>query len=170
MYSLSLKYAITCGLFLTILFHLSFFYMANPYIDINHLFFDFLIFCLFLFFALKEFKNFKNEGILHFWQAMTISFYVYIQASLLFSFYLIVYHYLNPELLESYKTEAMAFLTERSEMYVERFGEAQLEQQKEAIAQTTARSLILQATIKKISIGLFSAPIISILLRKKPKN
>lgn len=170
MYQTAIKYAITCGIFLSVLFHMAFYYMANPYIDINHLFFDFLIFCLFLFFALKEYKKYKNEGILHFWQAMTISFYVYVQASLLFAVYLIIYHYLNPGLLESYKAEAMVFLTERSEMYIDRFGEAQLEQQKEAIAQTTAQSLIIQAFIKKIGIGLFSAPIISILLRKKPKN
>lgn len=143
---------------------------VNPYIDINQLFFDLIIFGIFIFFGASEFKKIQNAGFLHFWQGMTIGFLIYSQAVLLFALFQLGYHAWDPTLVAQYQTDTLKFLAERSDLFIGKFGEEAYTTQQELIKETTLGSIVWQSVFKKIGVGFFVSPLISILLRKKPIN
>jgi hypothetical protein len=166
----SARFALICGVFVSILFVLARYLNSNPLVEINHLFIDTVIFGVFIFFAASDFKKYRNGGILHFWQGMSIGFIVYFSASVIFTIFLLIYFQLDDTLLSDYIRDAMNFLEVRSDEYINEFGQEQFEEQKKAINETNAGGLVRTAAIKKIIAGLFVTPVISIILRKKPKE
>lgn len=164
----SLKYGLLCGAFLILAFHLSFYIGSNPLIDIRHLIFDVFAFGVFIFFAQKEFREYSNEGILHFWQGMSIGFLVYIVASVLFCISLILYFQVSSHALTDYQEAARAFLQEQSQLYEKEFGKDGFSEKLQEINEVTPWSLIISSTVKKMLEGLFITPVISIILRKHP--
>lgn len=164
-----IKYSILCGVFLFALFFVSLGFGSNPLLDIRHFFFDLAIFFLFTFFAGKEFKDFRNNGYLHFWQGISIGFLVFIPAVLIFSFALYVIFQLYPELIAGYKEGAKALLDSKREVFLKEFSEDQLEEQITAVDAVTATQLVFGTFWKKLIAGFFVTPVVSIILRKKPK-
>jgi len=169
MLKLSIKYAIFCGTFLTILFHVTYYFGSNPLTDLSQLVFDLTFTGLFIFFAAKEFKVYQNEGYLHFWQGMTIGFLVYTISAVIFVILLGAYFYFDTEAVINYKDAATKFLDERADMYIKELGKEAYTMQLEQIQATTAGELIMSAGFKKLLAGFFVTPVISIILRKQPK-
>ncbi|MFY0605065.1 MAG: DUF4199 domain-containing protein [Cyclobacteriaceae bacterium] len=169
MVQVALKYASICGIFLTIIFHVSFLFDSNPLIDVSHLIFDLLILGLFIFFGQKEFKSYHAGQYFHFWQGMTIGFLIYTVATFIFSALFLIYFEVSTEALVNYKAEALEFLSSKKEFYTEEFGSEGFQQQMDSINQITASDLAISATVKKLLAGFFITPVISIILRKQPK-
>ena len=168
MFKTSIKYSIACALFLLILLFLSRSLGLNPLMDLSQLIFDALIFTLFTIFAIREFKIYQNGGNLHFWQGMTIGFFVYLPSILVFTIGFFVLFTINDSLLEEYKVEAMQFLELKKEEYINQFGQEQYEAQILAIENIALLGLTTTTAIKKLIAGFFVSPMISIILRKKP--
>lgn len=166
----SLKYGALCGAFLLIIFVLSDRFGSNPLINVGHLIFDLMIFGLFIFFAQKEFKAHVSQGVLHFWQGMTIGFVVYAAGALLFASALALYLFFFPEVVINYQEAATKLLHDNAEIYIPKMGEEQFARQLEEIKNVTKGTLVVNAAIKKILAGLFVTPLISIILRKHPKS
>ncbi len=169
MIKISIKYAVLCGIFLMVSYHISVFFNSNPLIDVSHLIFDLILFGLFIFFGQKEFKTYQSEGVFHFWQGMTMGFLIYSIAAIVFGIGLYGYFLMEPEAIEIYKEEALTFLQERSDMFISEFGEQRLIEQKAEIEAITKVDLLKSAMVKKILAGFFITPVISIILRKQPK-
>ncbi len=165
----SIKYSLLCGIFLFALFYVSIKFGSNPLLDIRHFIFDAGVFLLFIFFAGKEFKDFKNGGYLHFWQGISIGLIVFIPAVILFSFSFYVIFQLNPELIEGYRAGAKVFLESKKEVFLEEFTQEQLNEQLNAIDNVSVGQLVLNTFWKKLFAGFFVTPVVSIILRKKPK-
>ncbi len=165
----SLRFGFFCGVFAFLIFFFARKLGSNPFIDLNHLFADIILFGVFIFFANKDFKVFRNEGILHFWQGMTIGFVVYAVATAVFLFFLLAYFFVDPTLHSEYILEAKIYLEERSAQYIEKFGEQQYQDQLIAIEEIRVSELLFSAALKKLIVGLFVTPVISIILRKQSK-
>ncbi|XOV91485.1 MAG: DUF4199 domain-containing protein [Bacteroidota bacterium] len=170
MLKVSFRYALFCAGFLVILFFVSGYFGSNPLIDLSQLFFDVMIIGVFIFFALKDYKMNFYDGYLHFWQGMTIGFFLYTIVALMFSLFLALFLWADPALLTAYKESAIAFLNGKRDVYVEQFGEEGFQVQLDGIESVTAMDLWLSSGVKKIIAGFFVTPVISIILRKKPKN
>lgn len=169
MVKISIKYAILCGVFLTVIFHVSNMLGSNPLIDVSHLIFDLILFGLFIFFTEKEFKTYHSNGIMHFWQGMTMGFLVYSIGTLIFAILLSIYFYFDQDAVINYQESATKFLSEKAELYKEQFGEDGYQTQLDRIRETTSWNLITSASMKKLLAGFFITPVISIILRKQPK-
>lgn len=165
----TIKYSILCGVFLIGLFFISMNFGSNPLLDFRHFIFDLGIFFLFVFFAGKEFKDFRNDGYLHFWQGISIGFIVLLPAVLLFSFVFYVIFESNQELMVGYKEGAKAFLLDRKEIFLKEFSHKQLDEQIAAVDDITTTQLLFSTFWKKIGAGFLITPVVSIILRKKPK-
>lgn len=152
-----------------ILFFVSIQFGTSPFLDIRHFFVDTIIFFLFVFFAAKEFKSYHNDGFLHFWQGMTVAFIVYLPAVLLFSIVLFVILRIDPSYLLDYKSGAIDLLESQKALFLEKFPEEQFDLQLTAINEVTAVQLVFDTLSKKILAGFFISPVVSIILRKKPK-
>lgn len=163
------KYALLAGVFMVVIYHLSFWLGVNPQIDLGHLLFDLLLIGLFVFFAAKDFKTYKNGGVLHFWQGMTIGFIIYILGSVVFFGAQIFYYTFDVDAVINYQEAATKFLEERSDLFIEKFGEEAYNVQLAEIGKVTKWDLIKESTYKKLIAGIFITPVISIILRKQPK-
>lgn len=169
MLKVSLKYAAISGIFLVALYHVSFLLGSNPLIDVSHLIFDLIILGLFIFFAEKEFKSYKNGGFLHFWQGMSIGFFVYAISSAIFIIAQIIYFSLDADAVTNYQEAAVLFLNEKGDVFKEQFGEEGFKEELKEIANVTKWDLIFASSIKKMLAGFFITPVISIILRKQSK-
>ncbi|MEM0939105.1 MAG: DUF4199 domain-containing protein [Bacteroidota bacterium] len=165
----TVKYSIICGVFLFTLFFVSLKFGGNPFFNIRHYFFDIVIFFLFIFFAGKEFKDFKYNGCLHFWQGISIGFIVFIPAAIVFSLLLYITFELNPELMEGYRKAAKAFIESKEDILLEEFSSEKLSEQYSAVDVISTSELALKTFWKKLFMGFFVTPIVSIILRRKPK-
>ncbi len=141
---------------------------SNPLIEVHHFLFDVVIFFLFIFFASREYRAYFNNGHLHFWQGMTISFIVYLPASVIFAFSLLLLFELDGSFLDTYKLEMTAYLENQKENLPEGMTDDVYKEKIEEIPDITAGSLIISSWLKKLITGLFISPVISIFSRKKP--
>ena len=164
----TIKYSILCGVFLSGLFFVSLRFGSNPILDQRHFFFDLAVFFLFIFFAGKEYKDFRNGGILYFWQGISLGFIVLIPATLLFSIFLFVIFYQYPELIEQYREGAKSMVDAQKELYVETFGEEAIQDQYKQIESRQSIDLILRNSGWKVLTGFLVTPVVSIILRRKP--
>jgi hypothetical protein len=168
MWRVAYKYALICGVFLLLSFYISYRFGSNPMIDFRHLFFDLIIFSLFIFFANKEFKSYRNGGILHFWQGMTLSLMTYVPATLIFLIGIVVFFQVDPNLLSDFKAQAMAFMESNREEFLQDMTQDQFDERTRQIQEVSATQMISSATFKKLVAGFFVSPVIAIILRKKP--
>lgn len=164
----TLKYGLIAGVFMVIIYHLSFWLGVNPQIDLGHLFLDLILIGLFVFFAAKDYKVYKNGGILQFWQGMTIGFIVYTVGAVVFLLAQIIYFNFDSDAVINYHEAATKFLEESADMFIEKFGKEAYDVQLEEIGKMTKWDLIKESTLKKIIVGVFITPVISIILRKQP--
>lgn len=163
----SVKYAILCALFLVGLFFISIRFGSNPLFDFRHLFFDLGIFFLFIFFAGKEFKDYRNGGVLHFWQGISIGFIVFIPAVLFSSIIFYVIFEQFPILIEQYRQGANEMLESKRSFYLEEFGEEGIADMKQKIANRTPFDLVLRMARNKFFLAFLVSPVVAIFLRKK---
>lgn len=167
MWKIALKYALICGVFLLLLFWVSYRFGSNPLIDFRHLYFDLIIFALFVLFSCKEFKSYGNEGILHFWQGMTLGFFTYVPATILFLVGITLFFWTDAYLLEDFKVQALQFMKSNKEEFLGSMTEEQFLAQTAEIKAATTTQMILGSTFKKFMAGFFITPVIAIILRKK---
>ncbi len=165
----TLKYSIICGAFLSALFFVSLKFGSNPILDQRHLFFDLAVFFLFIFFAGKEYKDFRKGGIFYFWQGISIGMIVLIPSIIIFSIFLAVIFQQYPELIEQYREGAKLMVDTQKELYVETFGEDAIEDQYQQINSRTSFEIIQRNAVWKVLTGFLVTPVVSIILRRKPK-
>jgi len=88
------------GLFM-LMFVITHYIGKNPLIDLK--IFDFILIPIFLFAAMKEFRDFRNNKILHFWQGMTVGFLTFMSIGILSGFFIfIALEYIRPSFLPEY--------------------------------------------------------------------
>jgi hypothetical protein len=168
MWRVAYKYALLCGVFLLLAFWISYRFGSNPMIDLRHLFLDLIICALFIFFSCKEFKSYRNGGILHFWQGMSLAFMTYVPAALLFLVGIVVMFYIDPNLLVDFKSQAVAFMESNRLEFLQDMTDEQFAERLDQINEVSAIEMISSATFKKLMAGFFVSPVITVILRRKP--
>lgn len=169
MWKVAVKYSLICGAFLLLLFWVSYRFGSNPMIDFKHMFFDLIIFILFVLFSCKEFKSYKNGGILHFWQGMTLGFLTYAPATIIFAVGVAIFFWVDPNLLEDFKVQALQYMEGNKAEFLNDMSEEQFATQLGTIQTVTTTQMISGGAFKKFMAGFFVTPVVAIILRKKPK-
>lgn len=165
----ALKFSWFCGVFLAAVFQVSIWMGGNPITDFRHFLVNLVIFGVFIFAAIKNQKD-LNGRILHFWQGMTVGFWVYVLGTMLFLVYVFIYFSAEPEAISAYKASAKALLEQGKDVYISKIGEEGYLSQLEQINSTTKWDLIWRSAMQKILTGFFVTPVISIILRKQPNT
>ena len=166
MKNVGLRYAVVAAFLMIIVFLISYLIGVHPFIEMSHLFFDLFVYGLVIFFAMNEFKKVINEGILHFWQGMTIGFFLNIFSCGIYVIFLFLIMNFDENILISYQQEAIDFLETKSVQYIESFGKEQYQNQLETIQETTILDLMLLGGLKKFISAMLVTPVFSILKRK----
>lgn len=136
--------------------------------------FRIILFGLFIFFGLKEFRDYHNENILNFWQGMIISFIIYMTIAFLVALFIVLFASLVPEFLEEYILGTIKGLElEKSRLVTEgtiKITEEEFQRQITLLRQSTPPLLALDYIIKSCFIGFPIAIILSVILRKTEKR
>jgi hypothetical protein len=163
--SVPLKYGAIGGLLVIILNFVFYFIGKNPLVEIK--FIDIPLLVIFIFFALKEFRDRYNQNELHFWQGVTggmITFFTLAIISALFILVLLIA--IDPGITTNYIESRIALLNENKQTLIESIDEQAYIDALAGVKETTPVDLALDDFLKKSIIGLFLTIIIALILRK----
>ena len=167
MWKRTIKYSLLCGLFLIILFMISVQLGTNPLLDKRHMLFDVVILFLFVYAAIREFRTYVNDNVLHFWQGMTIGFFIYLPASIIFGIGIYIILELDSLILLNYKSGTIAFVENQKKISFSSYSDQDINNLKQSILDLTIFHISFTTMIKKIITGFFITPLLSLILRKK---
>jgi hypothetical protein len=141
---------------------------VNPLVEARIV--DLVLIPIFLYFGLKDFRDYRNGGILHYWQGMTVGVIIYLLMALISSVWIMAFlEFIDPELLGQYILDRIELLEGSRLQIVEQMGEQAFLDSKEELKRITPFDLALDDILKKSIIGLMLTIMISVILRKKPQ-
>lgn len=165
LFAIPFKYGLIGGGIVVSLFILFYLLNLDPLINIKVI--DILILAIFIFFALKEFRDRYNNRKLHFWQGMTGGVVNYLTIALISSiFILIMTVIIDPELTTNYIESRITLLNENKQQLIDTIDEEAYFETLAGLEETTPFDLALDDFLKKSMIGLFLTIIIAVILRK----
>ncbi len=133
-------------------------------------FFDFriLLFGVFIFFSLKEFRDFHQDGLLYFWQGLFGSFIVVVVASSIAGLGLWIFGTLELDFVPDYVREMTAYLQKFTDEDLERarIGKETYERNLAELPATNITTLVITHFAQGMMIGFFISLILSVILRK----
>lgn len=128
---------------------------------------DVLILSIFIFFALKEFRDRYNNRQLHFWQGMTGGVFTYLTIAIISAiFILLMTVIIDPEMTTNYIASRIELLNENKQKLVDAMDEETYLKAVAGVKETSGFDLALDDFLKKSIIGLFLTIIIAVILRK----
>jgi hypothetical protein len=132
--------------------------------------FDFriILFGIFIFFALKEFRDFQNQGVLYFWQGFIGSYLFVLVAGLTGAVLIGIFATVMDVFVAEYITVLMKQMTEFRDVIIENVGKEAYDLQLERLPGTTAMDLAGDYFLKSMIIGFFLTVVISVVMRRHP--
>lgn len=134
--------------------------------------FDFriILFSILLFFSLREFREYYQQGILYFWQGIMMCIIFTLVFAVMTSLCIWLFATWQPEFV----TEFVKLFQERSRAFppqqiIEQIGKDGFEQTLQALSATKPIDMAKQFFWQCLMISLFLSVIISVILRRQPK-
>lgn len=164
------KYGIIAGLLGTVLTITLYYIGRHPFLI--PIFFDFriILFCVFIYFSLREFRDSYHAGILYFWQGMIGSFVLVSVFAFSASLLILVFEMVVPDFLDSYIRLSVEQIKALPEEIVKRIGKDVIERNLERLPSTNAVELPKLYLFQSFVLGLFISIILSVILRRQPKT
>lgn len=164
------KYGLLGG-FLSVAFVISFYYFGKhpflipPFFDIRV-----LLIAVFLFFALREVREYFLQGVLYFWQAMA-GCLVYITTMAIIGFLgVMAFGSFEPNFKAMFIEQGLAQLKSLPPESIEQIGKPAYEEVLSTLPTTTLNQMALKYTSQTFAIGFFITIIMSVILRRQPKT
>jgi hypothetical protein len=168
MLSVSVKYGLFASLFCIILFSSLYFFGKNPLLIPLFLDFRILIFAIFLLFGIRDFKDNKNNGILHFWQGFATGAIIVLMVSVVMGLFIFLLGgIIDRNFTGNYISQMLQNLTGAKEKIISEYGLDVYTKAVNLVPTTTLADLALDYFIKTIPLGLIITILISLAFRKK---
>ena len=169
LYKVPLKFGAFGALIVLIMFFLLFLTGENPLTEMGM--FDFFVIPIFLFFAIKEFRDTYNGRLIEFWQGMTVGFVTYTSLALITTLVLFVFlQAVDSEIFDNYVISKVEEVTNAKEKTIEQLGEVAYSEALAKVKTTSRSDLILDYLLKKLIVGLMLTIMIAVIMRRKPKE
>jgi hypothetical protein len=139
--------------------------MVAPFLD-----FRIILYGIFIFFALREFRDYQQQGILYFWQGMAGSFLLVAVAGTLSASFFWIFGTLETDFVPSYIRQMTEYLKNFPEEDIKRIGKEVYERNLNSLPSTNMAQLASTYLAQSFVIGLFVSIILSVILRKQPKT
>ncbi len=167
---ISIRYGLVAGLLTFILLVVLYYIGTHPLLIAPYLDFRILLFGIFIFFALKEVRDYYQHGELYFWQGMIGAGIVVLLADVIASIGVTIFGSIETEFIASYVKEMIQYLNTFSKEDIERIGKEVFERNLEQLPTTNISVLAVTYFVQGLSIGFFVSIILSVILRRQPKN
>lgn len=132
------------------------------------------IFGLFIFFGIKEFKDYHNGGTVQFWQGMIIGIGIYLLIGLVAGLFLIIFSNIEPQFFTDYIDGTINGLMLEKDQLVNQgkitISEEEFNKQIELLKQDTPFVLGFDYFFKSCLLGFFITILLAVVLRKSEKR
>ena len=163
------KYGLIGSVLIAILFVILFYSNKHPLLIPIIIDFRLLLIPLFVFVSIKEFRDYRNSKLLHYWQGMAIGFLCYLAIGLISSIFILVFSNFEPNFIIQYVDISTAQLINNKQQVINAVGEEAFNRTIQKMPLTTSLDLALDYLLKTLLIGIPLTIIISVFLRKQPK-
>lgn len=164
----SMKYGVLGAAFSIIMFFV--FIMMGNIPMVSARLFDFVLLPVFIFLAVKEFKDYQNAGELRFWQGMSVGFVVYFTLGIISGVFLYIYlSTFGSEIFADFVSNEIDKIIQNKDMIVDQMGETTYEDVLRSMQQSKVIHVAFDDLIKKSFVGLFISPVISLFMRTNMK-
>ena len=166
---ISARYGVACGILAFILMLAMYYIGSHPLLIPPFLDFRILLFGIFTFFTLKEFREYHQRGILYFWQAMAGGLTVVLMAATITSCLLWLFGIWEKDFVASYVTQFTTYLQSFPKEDIDRIGKEVYERNLRELPATNVLDLVQTYLMQGIVVGVFVSIIVSVILRRQPK-
>ena len=166
----SLRYGLLGGVLAFVLLVAMYFMGRHPMLTSPFLDFRILLFSIFVFFTLKEFRDYEQQGVLYFSQAMMGGQSVIFVMCTVSALLLLLFGTLEPDFVRDYIVQVTAYIKSFSAEDVERVGKEAYDRNLAALPSTNIGKLAITYFVHGIVIGFFVNIVLSTILRKQPKT
>lgn len=165
---MSVRYGLLAGVLGAVLAVALYFMGKHPFL--LPVVFDFRIalFGIFIFFSLKEFRDYTNEGILFFWQGMIGSYLIVLISGSIGGILIGVFGNIHTEFVTEYVNLLLKQMTDFKSVLIENVGQEAYDQQLAKLPGTSAWDLGADYFLKSLIIGTFISIIMSVVMRRQP--
>ncbi len=134
-------------------------------------FFDFrlILFAVFMVVGLKELRDYHQQGLLSFGEAMISNFLFTLLFAVTTSGLIWIFVIINPGFLTDYIEVATSQMNALAPQVIEQLGKVEFERNLLSLQGTNSSDLALDYLIKSFIISFFLSIIISVILRRQPK-
>jgi hypothetical protein len=163
------RYGAIAGLLTITLFIATYYIGGHPFMIAPFMDFRVLLYGVFIFFGLREYRV-HQEGVLYFWQGMIGSFILVMVAGTIASLLLAIFCSFEPGFISSYVAEMTEYLKGFAAEDIERIGKEVYARNLEQLPSTNGKQLAGLYFMQSVTIGFFVSIILSVILRKQPKQ
>lgn len=147
------------------------FYMGrHPLVIFILMDFRIILFAVFLFFSLRELRDLYQDGILYFWQALIVSSIFVTTFAIFVSTAMYVFALVVPEFLSLYIKEALEMAKAIPQEVIDQIGKDVYDRNLLTLPATNEFELSTKYFGQSLIIGTFISIILSVVLRRQPKN
>ncbi len=164
----SIRNGLVAGLLATIVLVILYYVGRHPFLIAPFFDFRILLFGIFIFFTLKEFRDYHQQGLLYFWQGLFSSFVVVVVASTVAGLGLWVFGTLESNFVSDYVREMTVYLQKFTDedLARARIGKETYERNLAQLPATNISTLVITHFAQGMMIGFFISLILSVILRK----
>ena len=166
----SLRYGAAGGILAFVLLLVMYYTGPHPLLTSPFLDFRILLFGIFIFFTLKEFRDYYQNGSLYFWQGIVGGGLVIFIATFVTSMLLWLFGFWNNDFVDSYIRQVTAYLKSFPKEDIDRIGKEIYERNLAALPATNMFDLTQTYFMQGLVIGFFVNIVLSVILRRQPKN
>ncbi len=138
--------------------------LTSPFLD-----FRVLLFGIFTFFTLKEYRDYHGKGILYYWQAMYGGLTMVLVSTAITSCLLWLFGNWEREFVVSYVAQLAVYLQSFPQEDIDRIGKEVYERNLKELPATNVFDLVQTYFVQGTIIGFFVTIIISVILRRQSK-
>jgi len=170
LFKVPLRYSLLGGVIGSLVIAVLYFIGRHPFL--LPVIFDFriILFAVFIFFSLKELRDYHLQGVLFFWQGMISSYVFIIVSALIGSLFTWCFAKWHTAFLSSYIEKLHEQMATYRDQIITSVGTEAYNEQLNKLPLTSPMDLAGDYFLKSMIIGLFLAIIMSVILRKQPKT
>lgn len=161
-----LRWGVIAGVLTTILMITTYYVAVHPFMIAPFLDFRILLFGVFIFFGLKEFRDYYQGGQLYFWQGVIGSMFLVFIASLISAVGLHIFGLLVPAFRTDFITALTAYLKTFPPEVINQIGKETFESNLSALPSTNLLDMTGSYFGKGLVVGTPVAFILSVILRR----
>ncbi|WP_109832259.1 DUF4199 domain-containing protein [Reichenbachiella versicolor] len=165
LFNTSIKFGLIGSGIYMFIFMIYYFSGANPLVEMYII--NIFILPIFLYFGIREFRDYRNGSLLSFGQGMSLGVILYVLIATLTSAFTFVFlEFIDSSLVENFIQVRIDDLVSNKDKTVEELGQEMFNEQVMKIENNDAKDLVLDSFLKRVLLGFFLTTVISLVMKK----